>query len=172
MVEERKWVRDNERLDHVTIGVGNWRNFSGEKTEINKLGLRKFNIFLPHDLAMDLLDIGWNVKEHAPYREGDDATYTLEIEASYDTKEGRFPKPLVKLIAYDGTETLLSEETIGMLDRADIEEATVEFRPNNWEVNGRWGCKAYLQELDVYLKKPRMARNARLNSREDEEEEF
>ena len=169
MVDERKWVRDNERLEHVTIGVGNWRNFSGEKTEINKLGARKFNIFLPRDLALELMDIGWNVKEHAPYREGDDPSYTLEIEASYDTKDGKFPKPLVKMIAYDGVETLLNEETIGMLDRADIADATVEFRPNNWEVNGRWGCKAYLQELDVYLKMPRMARDASLGRRGEDD---
>lgn len=169
MVDERKWVRDNERLEHVTIGVGNWRNFSGEKTEINKLGARKFNIFLPRDLALELMDIGWNVKEHAPYREGDDPSYTLEIEASYDTKDGKFPKPLVKMIAYDGAETLLNEETIGMLDRADIADATVEFRPNNWEVNGRWGCKAYLQELDVYLRMPRRARDASLG-RHDEDD--
>lgn len=168
-MSERIWVRDNERLEHVTIGPGNWRNFSGERTEINKTGKRLFNIFLPEDLALELKEIGWNVKEHPPRYEDGDTSYTLEIEASYDTKEGRFPKPLVKVIAYDGTETLLDEETIGMLDRADIEEATVEFRPNNWEVNGRWGCKAYLQELNAYLKMPRRARNASLG-RHDEED--
>ena len=166
---ERTWVRDNERLEHVTIGVGNWRNFSGEKTEINKTGRRVFNIFLPEALAMELREIGWNVKEHAPYREDGDTSYTLEIEASYDTKDGRFPKPLVKMIAHDGVESLLNEETIGMLDRADIADATVEFRPNNWEVNGRWGCKAYLQELDVYLKAPRRARDASFGRREEED---
>lgn len=169
MTEERLWVRDNEKLEHVTIGAGNWRNFSGEKTEINKTGRRVFNIFLPEPLAKELKEIGWNVKTHDPYRDDGDTTYTLEIEASYDTKDGRFPKPLVKLVAYDGAETLLDEETIGMLDRADIDEATVEFRPNNWEVNGRWGCKAYLQELKAYLKMPRRARDARMNRREEDD---
>ena len=168
-MSERVWVKDNERLEHVTIGVGHWRNFSGEKTENNKSGRRLFNIFLPESLAMELKDIGWNVKQHDPYREGDDPSYTLEIEASYDTKGGRFPVPLVKMVAYDGVETLLTEETIGMLDRADIQESTVEFRPNNWEVNDRWGCKAYLQELVVYLRMPRRARNASLNRYEEED---
>lgn len=170
MSEERKWVKDNEKLEHVTIGSGNWRNFSGERTEINRLGLRKFNIFLPEGLAEELMDIGWNVKRHEPYREGDDPSYTLEIEASYDTKGGKFPVPVVTLIAYDGTRTELTEETIGMLDRADIDEATVTIRPNNWEVNERWGCKAYLEEMDVYLRMPRRARDARLNRNEEEEE--
>ena len=169
MAEERLYVKDNERLDHVTIGVGKWRNFSGVKTETNRFGTRKFNIFLPRGLATELLEIGWYVKEHAPYREDDDPFYTLEIEASYDTHEGKFPIPLVKMVSYDGVEVLLNEETIGQLDKADISEATVEIRPNNWRnANGKSGCKAYLQELIVYLKKPRMARDATLRREEED----
>lgn len=170
-MEDRIWVRDNERLEHVTIGVGNWRNFRGERTENNKNGRRVFNVFLPEELARDLKEIGWNVKEHEPYQENGDSSYTLEIEASYDTKNGQFPPPLVRMTAYDGTEVLLSEETIGQLDQADIADATVEFRPYNWDVNGKWGCKAYLQELNVLLKMPRRARNASLR-RQDEDDEY
>ena len=169
MTEERAWVRDNEKLEHVTIGFGNWRNFSGEKTDRNKTGKRVFNIFLPRDLAEELKAIGWYVKSHEPYREDGDTSYTLEIEVSYDTKGGQFPKPIVKMISYDGVETLLNEDTIGMLDSADIEDATVEFRPHNWTVNDKWGCKAYLHELKVYLKEPRRARDARLNRREEDD---
>lgn len=171
MSEVRKWVRDSETLEHVTLGTGRWRNFRGERTEANRLGLRKFNIYLPPILAEELRDIGWFVKEHAPYTENGDTTYTLEIEVSYDTKEGRFPLPRVTMISYDGKEIELNEETIGQLDTADIAEAKLTIRPNNWEVNGRWGCKAYLEEMDVYLKMPRRARNARMNGNEDEEED-
>ena len=170
MDTERKWVKDNERFKQVTIGTGHWRNFSGEKTDANKTGRRVFNIFLPEDLANELKEIGWNVKSHDPYKPDGDTTYTLEIEVSYDTKDGKFPVPIVKMVSYDGVETLLNEETIGMLDRADIEEAEVEFRPNNWSVNGRTGCKAYLHELKVYLRQPRRARSASLRNREEEDD--
>ena len=169
-MSERIWVKDNERLEHVTIGNRRWRNFRGERSENNKMGRRLFNIFLPEPLAKELKEIGWHVKTHQPYREGDDPSYTLEIEASYDTKGGRFAPPVVTMVAYDGVETALTEETIGMLDTADIQEALVEFRPNNWEVNHKWGCKAYLVELTAYLKMPRRARNASLRDQEDEED--
>lgn len=169
MSEEVKFVKDNERLEQVTIGVGNWRNFRGERTESNKSGARKFNIFLPPDVADYLADVGWYVKSKEPYREGDDVTYFLEIEASYDTKGGQFAPPEIKMIAYDGKETYLSEENVGILDKSDIEYADLEIRPYNWDVNGKKGCKAYLVSLDAHLRKPRRALNAAL--RRDEEEE-
>ena len=36
-------VQDNVRLEDVTIGYGSYRNFSGNKTEYNKAGERKFS---------------------------------------------------------------------------------------------------------------------------------
>ena len=169
MSEEVKFVKDNERLEHVTIGVGNWRNFRGERTENNKSGARKFNIFLPPDVADYLADVGWYVRTRDPYREGDDPTYFLEIEASYDTKGGQFAPPEITMVTYDGRETHLTEENVGLLDKSDIEDAELEIRPYNWNVNGKRGCKAFLVELTVHLRKPRRALNA--NLRRDEEEE-
>lgn len=163
-------VTNNERLEHVTIGRGSFRNFSGERKGFNKTGKRIFSVFLPEDLALDLMDIGWYIKKRDPYREGDDPTYQFDIEASYDTKDGKFRPPVVKLKSWDGKETMLTEETVGILDTVDIDDATLEVRPYNWDVDGKSGCKAYLQELIVTAKPPRTARNATLRRDEDDDD--
>lgn len=150
-------VANNEVLQHVFIGTGTFRNFSGIVGTYNKTGERKFSVFLPEDIARDLMDIGWYVKEKAPYREGGDPQFQLDIAVGYD----RWP-PVVKLTSYDGTVSYLTEENVGILDSIDIEDATVEIRPYNWEVNGKSGCKAYLKELVVVARPPRSTRDASL----------
>lgn len=168
------WVADNVRLTHVTIAPGRFRNFSGARTDWNKTGAHKFTIFLPVELGENLKEIGWNTKLMDPYREGDDPKYKLEIEASWDSKGGRFAPPVIKLYSWDGTETMLNEETVGLLDSTDIADAELEIRPHNWKSDdGKSGCKAYLQELLVTTRKPRMALDARMRrDDEDEEDEF
>lgn len=157
-------VNENVRLENVFIGRGSFRNFSGEVTENNKSGARKFTIMLPEDLAAMLEETGWNIRHRPPYREGDDEQHLLDIFLGYD----RMP-PTVTLISYDGVKTYLNESTVGILDTTDIADATLEIRPYNWEVNGKTGCKAYLQELIVTAKPPRRAFNASLHQRDEDE---
>ena len=157
-------VNENVRLENVFIGRGSFRNFSGEVTENNKSGARKFTIMLPADLAAMLEETGWNVRHRPPYREGDDEQNLLDIFIGYD----RMP-PTVTLISYDGVKSYLNESTVGILDTTDIANATLEIRPYNWEVNGKTGCKAYLQELIVTAKPPRRAFNAQLHKMDDDE---
>lgn len=148
-------VENNEVLKHVFIGTGTFRNFSGAVSTYNKSGERKFSVFLPEELARDLMDIGWYIKEKPPYREGGDPQFQLDIAVGYD----RWP-PVVKLTSYDGTVSYLTEDNVGILDSLDIADATVEIRPHNWEVNGKTGCKAYLKELTVTARPPRSIRDA------------
>ena len=168
MSEEVKFVKDNEILEHVYVAPGGYRNFRGERTENNKAGNRVFSVFLPREVGEYLIDIGWNVKVKPPYREGDDDQFQLDIFVSYDTKGGKFPVPIVKTVSYDGVEAELTQETVGMLDTADIIEAKVEIRPYNWHVNDKRGCKAMLHEITAYLRKPRRALNASLRIEEEE----
>ena len=163
-------VYENERLEHASIGKGTWRNFRGERTEVNRAGKRTFTIFLPQPVADYMEQTGWYIRHKAPYREGDDPQNLFDVEVSYDTKGGKFPLPLVKLRSWDGAETILNEETIGILDTVDIDDATVEVRPYNWTVNEKSGCKAYLQELTVTARPPRRALNASMVERDDDEE--
>lgn len=159
-----KYVAENFRIEDAYIPNGRWRNFSGTVTDMNKTGERKFNIFLPEELAGIMKDIGWYVKYKEPYKEGGDPIHFIEVAVSWKLRA-----PMIKLISYDGKETNLTEETVGILDSVDIDHATVEINPNNWDVNGRKGCKAYLYELEVHAKPPRRAYNGSLNRDEDDD---
>lgn len=156
-------INDNVRLDHVYIGRGNFRNFSGKIKDTNKTGARMFTIMLPEALAAELEEIGWHIRHRPPYREGDDPQHLLDITIHFDWRP-----TVVTLISYDGEKVNLNEESISILDSTDIEDATVEFYPYNWNVNGKTGAKAILQELIVKAKPPRRSLNAQLYSRDDE----
>ena len=156
-------VSENVRLEDVMIGFGGYRNFSGNKTEYNKAGERKFSVFLPQDVADELEALGWYIKHKSPYREGDDPQNQLDVAVAFEP----YP-PTVILIAHDGTRTYLNEDTVGLLDNTDIETADLEIRPYNWEVNGRTGTKAYVKELVVKAKAPRRALKASMHREEED----
>ncbi len=157
-------VRENVRLEDVRIGYGSFRNFSGQKTEYNKTGDRKFSVFLPEEAAMELEDLGWFVKHKPPYREGDDPQHQLDVAVAFEP----YP-PTITLISHDGVRTYLNEDSVGILDNTDIERADMEIRPYNWEVNGKTGVKAYLKELVVTAKPPRRAIRATMKSRDEDD---
>ena len=155
-------VKENVRLEDVTIGRGGYRNFSGQKTEFNKAGERRFSIFLPEDTAAELENLGWNIKHKPPYEEGEPERLQMDIAVAFEP----YP-PTVVLVSHDGQRTFLSEESVCILDNTDIERADLEIRPYNWEVNGKTGVKAYLKELVVTAKPPRRALNASMRRNED-----
>lgn len=155
-------VEENVVIENAQI---RFRNFSGTKTEFNKAGNRQFSIFLPKDTADALEEAGWYIKHKPPRNEGDDPRNQLDVSVMF----GKYP-PIIKLISHDGVESYLNEENVGILDTVDIDHATVEIRPYNWEVNGKTGVKAYVRELLAYARPPRRALNGGF-ARDDEEED-
>ena len=56
--------------------------------------------------------------------------------------------------AADGTSTLLNKESISLLQMADFVKVDLTIRPRNWSRDGSSGVKAYVKEMDVWVKPP------------------
>lgn len=144
------YFRENPRTgrDNVVIEGAHliWKNFSGEETQFNRAGNRNFNVIIDDpDFADELLRKGWNVREKQPRDEGDDPYFVLACAVSF-----RVRPP--KIMIYTGhNRTELHEDTVGMLDYADIVNVDLELNGSHWEVNGNSGIKAYVNELHVTI---------------------
>lgn len=127
-------------------------NFTGEKTQFNAAGSRNFCVELSEDQARQLEADGWNVKMRKPREEGDDPTYYMKVNIKY----GGFKPPHVYVIA-NGQKTELDEDTIGMLQYADIRSVDLSIRPYNYDVSGKQGVSAYLQSMYVVIEVDKFA---------------
>lgn len=135
-------VNKNIVIENARIG---FRNFSGEEGKFNPKGRRNFCVFLESDLGETLQDDGWNVKWLDPRDEGDDPQAYLQVAVSYDN----IPPKIIMITS--GGKTVLNNDTIDVLDWAEIENVDLIIRPYNWEVNGKTGVKAYVKSMYVTI---------------------
>ena len=91
-----------------------FKNFSGEESKFNRGGNKNFCVVLDHDMAMDLIADGWNVKYLRPREDGEEPTPYLQVTVAY----GNIP-PKVIMIA-GRNKTPLDSVSIGTLDYAEI----------------------------------------------------
>lgn len=126
-----------------------FRNFTGKEGKYNKEGDRNFAVLLDPDTAAELLEDEWNVKFLKPKEddeEGSEDQAFMHVSVNY----GKGRPPRVVIITERGR-TNLDEESVEMLDWADIKNVDLIIRPYQWEVNGKTGIKAYLQSLYVTI---------------------
>lgn len=128
-----------------------FRNFQGAEGQYNAAGKRTFSIALDGDQAQELKEIGWNVKTKPAREEGGDELHHLPVEVAY----GKGRPPSIFLISEKPSEkddeprtvrTALDEDTVMLLDYAELELIDLIIRPYNWDVNGQQGVKAYLKK--------------------------
>lgn len=140
--------KDNLIIEDVQII---FRNFSGREDTYNRAGNRNFNVVIDdEDDAQRLIDDGWNLKVLKP-RDPDDATVhylPVTVNLNEYTKVNLVSKRNI---------TQLDEESIEILDHAEIAKVDVTLRPYDWEVNGKSGRKAYLKEMFVVLQENTLA---------------
>ena len=122
-----------------------YRNFSGKETEFNPKGSRNFCIFLEDDIAKKIEKEGWNVRWLESKNNNEAPQGMLSVKVGF----GNYP-PLLVVIS-DGRQTKLNEETVNMLDWAEIESCDVTLNPYNYVISGRSGVKAYLKSLYATL---------------------
>lgn len=136
-------VENNIRIEGARIG---FRNFSGEEGRFNPKGRRNFCVFLEEDIAKDMEKEGWNVKWLQPREEGDEPQAYLQVKVVF----GKIP-PKIVLVTGRG-KTRLDEDTVNILDWAEIQNVDLVIRPYNWEVNGSTGVSAYIKTMYVTLR--------------------
>lgn len=123
-----------------------FRNFSGRASDYNREGVRGFSVLLETKLAERMERDGWNVKWLPAREEGDERQAHLPVTARYD--RGRPPR--IFMIT-SNNRTPIFEDTVDMLDWADLETVDLTIRPYDWETPTGSGRKAYLQTMYVTL---------------------
>ncbi len=126
-----------------------FRNFSGKEGQYNREGDRNFAVLLNDDVANQMLEDGWNVKWLKPREDSEEEEEApqayLQISVNF---KGRPPR--IVIITSRGR-TNLDEDSIEMLDWADITNVDLIVRPYAWNVSGKTGIKAYLQSIYVTI---------------------
>lgn len=119
-----------------------FRNFSGRPDEFTREGDRSFALVIEdEDLANKLKEDGWNVRMRMPKNDGEDPWYYLKVKVNF----GGFPPKIIEVTSRNRVP--LNEETVGILDSAELKSVDVEISPYHWEIGGRSGITAYLKTM-------------------------
>lgn len=119
-----------------------FRNFSGRPDEYTREGDRSFALVIDdEDLANKLKEDGWNVRMRMPKNDGEDPWYYLKVKVNF----GGFPPKIIEVTSRNRVS--LNEETVGILDSAELKSVDVEISPYHWEIGGRSGITAYLKTM-------------------------
>lgn len=135
-------VKNNIVIEGARVG---FRNLSGKEGNYNAAGKRNFCVFLERDIAIALQNDGWNVRWLKPRDEMEDEQGYLPVEVSFKNKP-----PKIVMISGNGKRNI-DEESIHILDWAEIAEVDLIINPYNWEVSNKSGVKAYLKSMYVTL---------------------
>jgi len=155
-----------DRVQNISVENARilFRNFAGKPSKFNAEGKRNFCLIVDNDIAEELKEIGWNIKYLNP-RDPDDAPQAyLQVAVAFDN----FP-PNIWLIT-GKKKTKLNEDTISILDYAEIENIDIIVRPYTWEVNGKGGIKAYVKNMYVTIVENEFEKKYR-NFEDDEEDD-
>lgn len=120
-----------------------FRNFAGKEDKFNAAGSRNFALLLTEQEAVDLAELGWNVKYLKPRDDEPQGQAFLKVKLSFDKKP-----PKILLVTTRG-KSYLDEESVDSLDWVDIEQADITLNPYEWDVNGATGVTAYVKTLIV-----------------------
>jgi len=134
-----------------------FRNFEGKEGPYNVKGARNFSVILTPEGAEELVRDGWNVKLLKPREEGDDPVPYIEVAVSFKNRPPRVVMMTSK------SRTNLDDDTVEVLDWANIANADLICRAYNWEVGDKSGIKAYLQSLFVTIEEDYLERKYAIN---------
>ena len=121
-----------------------FKNFRGEERQFNASGDRNFSIVID-DLALGerLAKEGWAVRPLTNRDTGEQEAWHLPVKVNFDG----VPPRVYKVSPSSGKQTMLSEQTVDILDYTPIKFADVTVNPYEWSVQGNSGVKAYLSVI-------------------------
>jgi hypothetical protein len=127
-----------------------FRNFTGKAGPYNEEGSRSFAVEIDPENVDDLVSAGWNVKfpKERDMEEGEEDTRLpfIKVTVSYRNRP-----PRVVLIT-DKAKTNLHEDSVEMLDWADIDSCDMILSPYVWsQPDGSSGVTAYLSSIYVNI---------------------
>ena len=137
-----------DNLSPISISSANifFLNFSGQPSRYNKDGNRDFAVEVPAEMVSDLQADGWNVKFRKDQDKNPDPERPhLTVKVRYG-----FRPPAIWMIVGD-TKTLLAEESVGLLDNADISNVDLVIQPRPYEIGGATGIAAYVKTMYVTI---------------------
>lgn len=127
-------------------------NFSGFESKFNAKGNRNFSVVIPsEDAANKLISDGWHIRVLQPRNDDELPIFLLKVKVNFNSQR----PPKVVMVTQQGNMTNLNEETINLLDSADIVKADVEINPYRNEKFQ--GVSAYLKTLYVTISEDRFA---------------
>lgn len=138
-------------VENITIENARiiFRNLSGKPDKFNPHGgKRGFSVVIDDPkFADELRKEGWNVKSFKPKEdeEGDPGAF-LQVKVLYSDRSN----PHIYLCTKK-SKTMLTEETIGTLDYAEISSVDIVIRPYEYDVNGKKGVAAYVKTMYVNI---------------------
>lgn len=136
-------------IEGAEILPGVFKNFAGKAGQYNPAGRRTFCIRLDRKTADAMAADGWNVKELSPREEGDEPVPYIQARVRFDN----VPPTVYMLTGRNNKKTRLDEDTIDLLDSADIEWADITLTPYQWEMQTKngldTGVTAYVKTMYV-----------------------
>ena len=142
----------NVTLEGVRI---TFRNFSGKADKYTREGDRSFAVLLDEpDLAQQMLRDGWNVKflKPRPDETEEQAYLTVKVKVGGGGRSVRI------VMVTDRGLTNLDEDSIGILDWADVVSADLIIRAYEWDRDGEKGVTAYLNSLYLNIREDDLER--------------